>query len=126
MRIKNIIITFCLLTFVFLGCKKEAGIGGKKTITGSVTYKNGTSTVFEKANNAMVHIAYGTKTSTTTYNQTVIVDEKGEYHFDGLRKGDYFITAEFTDEHGFKYTTGGYGVTVNNKKENLNVDIKLQ
>ena len=52
----------------------------------------------------------------------------GTYHYKYAsgREGDYFITAEFTDEHGFTYSTGGYGVTVNNKKEKLAVDIELQ
>lgn len=126
MNIKNCIIAFFLLVLVVPSCKKKAGIGGKKTIDGTVTYKNGVSSAFEKANTAIVHIAYGTKSATSSFDQSVVVDAAGTYHFDGLRKGDYFITAEFTDEHGFTYTTAGYGVTVNNKKEKLTVDIKLQ
>lgn len=126
MSIKNITIVFLLFVLIFPACKKKAGLGGKKTIYGTVTYKNGATSAFETANTAMVHIAYGTKNATSDYDQTVVVDEAGTYHFDNLRKGDYFITAEFTDEHGFKYTTGGYGVTVYNKKEKLAVDIKLQ
>lgn len=126
MNIKNCIIAFFLLVLVVPSCKKKAGIGGKKTIDGTVTYKNGVSSAFEKASTAIVHIAYGTKSATASFDQSVVVDAAGTYHFDGLRKGDYFISAEFTDEHGFKYTTAGYGVTVNNKKEKLTVDIKLQ
>ncbi len=126
MNIKNITTIFMLLVFLFSACKKKSGIGGKKTIYGTVTYKNGVTSTFEKANTAMVHIAYGTKTFTSAYDQTVVVDEAGTYHFDGLRKGDYFITAEFTDEYGFKYISGGYGVTVNNKKDKLAVDVELQ
>jgi hypothetical protein len=126
MGVKNSIIVFFMCLFVLSACKKNAGIGGQKTIYGTVTFKNGVTSTFEKANTAMVHIAYGTKTSTTEYDQTVVVDEVGAYHFDGLRKGDYFISSEFTDEHGFKYITAGYGVTVNNKKEKLAVDIVLQ
>ena len=126
MSAKNSIIIFILLVLVFAGCKKKAGIGGKKTIVGTVTYKNGVSSAFENANTAIVHIAYGTKNATSSFDQSVVVDESGSYHFDGLRKGDYFITAEFTDEHGFKYVTGGYGVTVNDKKDKLTVNIELQ
>ena len=115
-----------VLVLVLPACKKKAGIGGKKTIYGTVTYKDGATSAFEIANTAVVHIAYGTKSSTSNYDQTVVVDETGNYHFDGLTKGDYFISAEYTDEHGFTYTTAGYGVTVNNKKEKLAVDIQLQ
>ena len=123
---KQIITAFMVLVLVFPACKKEAGIGGKKTIYGSVTYKNGASSAFENASTAIVYIAYGTKSTTSSFDQSAAVDETGAYHFDGLRKGDYFISAEFTDENGFTYTTAGYGVTVNNKKEKLAVDIKLQ
>ncbi len=126
MSIKNITIAFLFLVLVFPACKKKSGLGGKKTIYGTVTYKNGATSAFETASTAMVHIAYGTKNATSDHDQTVVADETGVYHFDGLRKGDYFISAEFTDEHGFKYTTSGYAVTVNNKKEKLTVDIELQ
>lgn len=126
MSMKNSIVIFFLLLLVFSACKKKAGIGGQKTIYGNVTYKNGATSSFEKANTAIVHIAYGTKSTTTNYDQTVAVDEDGAYHFDGLKKGDYFISAEYTDVHGFSYTTAGYGVTINNKKEKLALDIKLQ
>ena len=126
MNKKNISIAFLFLVLLFPACKKEAGIGGKKTIYGTVTYKNGATGVFEIANAATVHIAYGTTTYNSAYDQTVVVDVDGTYHFDGLRKGDYFISAEFSDEHGFKYVTSGYSVTVNNKKEKLILDIKLQ
>lgn len=126
MSAKNSIIIFILLVLVFAGCKKKAGIGGKKTIYGTVTYKNGVTAAFENANTAIVHIAYGTKNATSSFDQSVAVDEAGSYHFDGLQKGDYFITAEFTDEHGFKYITAGYGITINYKKDKLAVDIELQ
>lgn len=114
------------MVLLFPACKKEAGIGGKKTIYGTVTYKNGATGAFEIANAATVHIAYGTTTYNPAYDQSVVAGVDGTYHFDGLRKGDYFISAEFSDVHGFKYVTGGYSVTIKNKKEKLTVDIKLQ
>ena len=126
MRIKDSLIVFFLLMFVFSACKKKAGIGGKKTIDGIVTYKNGATSTFEKANAAMVHIAYGTKNATSNYNQTIVADDQGAYHFDGLNKGDYFITANYTDANGFKYSSSGYGLTVNNNKDRLTIEFKLQ
>ena len=126
MNMKNIFVVFVFLVLLFPACKKEAGIGGKKTITGTVTYKNGATAVFEIANAATVHIAYGTTTFSSAYDQSVVAGVDGTYHFDGLKKGDYFISGEFTDVHGFKYVTGGYSVTVKDEKEKLIVDIKLQ
>ncbi len=126
MKLKNIFNAFIFLVLLFPACKKEAGIGGKKTITGTVTYKNGAAGAFETANAATVHIEYGTTTYNSAYDQSVAADSDGNYHFDGLRKGDYFISAEFTDIHGFKYATGGYSVTVKNNKDKLTVNIELQ
>ncbi len=126
MNIKNISIAFLFLMLLFPACKKEAGLGGKKTITGTVTYKNGVTGVFEIANAATVHIVYGTTTHNSDYDQSIVANVDGTYHFDGLRKGDYFISAEFTDEHGLKYVTEGYSVNIKNKKEKLKMDIKLQ
>jgi hypothetical protein len=117
---------FIFLVLIVSACKKEAGIGGKKTISGTVFYLNGATGSMEIANGAIVMICYGTKSSASDYDQTVLSDADGKYHIDGLRKGDYFITAEFTDAHGFTYTTAGYGVTVENKKDNLALDIDLR
>lgn len=123
---RNIFFAFIFLVVIASSCKKEAGIGGKKTISGTVHYKNGATGTMEIANGATVMISYGTKTYSTTYDQTLLADSNGEYHIDGLRKGDYFFSAEFTDVNGFKYTTAGYGVTVENKKDDLTLDIDLQ
>lgn len=115
-----------LLVLTAPSCKKEAGIGGKKTISGIVHYKDGATGAMEIASGATVMICYGTTTYNSAYDQILLADANGSYHIDGLRKGDYFISAEFTDVHGFKYTTAGYGVTVKNKKEELTLDIDLQ
>ena len=122
----NIFFAVIFLVLIASSCKKEAGIGGKKTISGTVHYKNGATGAMEIANGATVMICYGTKTYSSAYDQTLFTDANGEYHIDGLRKGDYFFSAEFTDVHGFKYTTAGYGVTVENKKDNLTLNLDLQ
>lgn len=117
---------FAFLVLVGVSCKKEAGIGGNKTISGKVLYLNGATNSMEIANGAAVMISYGTQSSSSVYDQTVLANTNGEYHFDGLRKGDYFVTAEFTDANGFRYTTAGYAVTAANKKETLTLDINLR
>ena len=123
---KNILSALLFLVLLFPACRKEAGIGGKKTITGTVHFKNGATGMYEIASGATVNIAYGETTYSSTFDQTLQADVNGVYHFDGLRKGDYFISAEFTDTHGFKYTTAGYSVSIEKKKGSLTVDIDLQ
>ena len=123
---KNSYCVFILLVLFVSACKKEAGTGGKKTISGTVYYLNGATNSLEIANGAKVMICYGTKSASTNYDQTILADADGKYHIDGLRKGDYFITAEFTDTNGFTYTTAGYGVTAENKKDDLSLDINLK
>ena len=125
MSLTTRIVAFFLLVLLFSSCKKKPGTGGQKTIYGSVSYKNGSTSTFEKANAAMVHISYGTKNSTSNYDQTIVADEEGSFHFDGLKKGDYFISADYTDQNGFNYSTGGYAITINNKKDKLAVNIEL-
>lgn len=123
---KNISYVFIFLVLLAASCKKEAGIGGKKTIAGTVYYLNAATNAMEVAADAKVMIAYGTASASTDYDQTLLTGADGKYHIDGLKRGDYFITAEFTDAHGFTYTTAGYRVTVENKKDQLELDIELR
>ncbi|TAL60966.1 MAG: carboxypeptidase regulatory-like domain-containing protein [Bacteroidetes bacterium] len=108
------------------GCKKEAGVIGKKIISGVVYYKNGVSGADDPAPSAIVFITYGATEATGSYNQTTTTNSNGEYKIKGLQKGNYFVTAEYTDTHGFKYATYGYAVQINNKKSELKLDIRLQ
>ena len=110
----------------FTSCKKDAGMIGKKEITGTVTYKNGATGTNDAAANALIHIAFGTKDATTTYDQTVASGTDGKYLITGLAKGDYFITAEYTDGNGVYYTTAGYSLTIGDPKAALTLDITLQ
>ena len=123
---KKILCVLLFLVLLFPACRKEAGIGGKKTITGTVHFKNGATGMYEIATGATVNIAYGETSYSSTFDQTLQADVNGVYHFDGLRKGDYFISAEFTDSHGFNYSTSGYSVTIESKKGSLTLDIDLQ
>ena len=117
-----------LLTGIFftMGCKKEAGIIGKKVVKGTVYFKNGVTGTNDPAASAVVYVTYGATVASSCYNQTTTTDAGGEYIIKGLQKGDYFITADYTDSHGFKYTTPGYAVTIQNKKNELQLDIVLE
>jgi hypothetical protein len=126
MRTRKIILLLCVMTAVSLSsCRKDAGVSGKK-ISGTVFYKNGVTGNYEYAPSAQVNIAYGTTQPTNYFNQTVLSDVNGTYRIEGLNKGDYFISAWFTDANGFQYTTPGYTVSVRNKKDEITLDIMLQ
>lgn len=126
MKSIKFITSILLLVSVLIvsSCKKDAGPIGQKEINGTITYKTGTTS--NTAVNAFVHIAYGTKDATTTFDQTVVADKDGKYTIVGLAKGDYYITAEYTDTYGALYTSPGFGVTIGDPKTALTVDITLQ
>ncbi len=126
LEIKKILSLLFVCILLVAGCKKEAGLEGKKIVSGVVYYQNGVSGTQDPAASAIVFISYGETTSTGSYDQTTTTNSSGEYAVKGLQKGDYFITSEFTDAQGFKYSTPGYAVTINNKKSSLNLDIHLE
>jgi hypothetical protein len=127
----NVIFVFVLvaIAMIFLvvsGCKKEPGPGGKNTITGSVVFKNGDTGNNDAAPFAAVSIAYGVKEVTGNFDQTILADAEGKFTIEGLHKGDYYITASYTDSHGFRYVSAGYGITFESRKKTLEVNIELQ
>lgn len=116
-----------LLAALFLNaCKKEAGPGGKNTISGTVVYKNGVTGSNDAAGMATVRIAYGTNEATESFNQTILTDETGKFKIEGLNKGKYFIKASYSDGNGFAYSNPGYGINIENKKKNIEVTITLE
>lgn len=127
MKISRTIFFACVMWLVIAGaCKKQAGPGGKNTISGSVVFKNGVTGNNDAAPMATISIAYGTDEPTTTFNQTILAGDDGKYSFDGLKKGKYFVKASYTDEHGFNYSDAGHGIYFLNNKKNLTVDITLE
>lgn len=111
---------------LFGACKKEAGPGGKNTIKGTVQFKNGVSGNNDAAPRAEISIAYGSNSSTSSFDQTILADSDGTYKFEALRKGDYFIKATFTDEYGFKYSNAGSIVNFNHRKKEAEVNMVLE
>ncbi len=120
------IICVLILALFFAGCKKEAGPGGKNTISGTVVYKNGVSGTNDAAGMATVRIAYGTNEATESFDQSILADESGKFKIEGLNKGKYFIKATYSDGNGFAYSTPGYGITIENKKKNIELNITLE
>jgi hypothetical protein len=124
--LKTIFFFLLFITALIAGCKKEEGIVGKKVVTGTVFFKNGVTGTNDPAVSAIVCITYGATESTGTYDQTTTSNSEGIFTVKGLQKGNYYITADYTDIHGFRYTTPGYSITINNKKSELNLDIVLE
>lgn len=120
------IICVLVLVLFFVGCKKEAGPGGKNTISGTVVFKNGVSGTNDAAGMATVRIAYGTNEATESFNQTILTDAAGKFKIEGLNKGKYFIKASYQDGNGFNYSNPGYGITIENKKKTIEVNIILE
>jgi len=121
-----ITLSFLMLIALISSCKKDAGVGGKNSISGVISFKNGVSGNNDSAPMAWVSIAHGTNEATSSFNQTILTDANGNYKIEGLNKGSYFIKAGYTDTNGFIYTNDGVGVIFENKKKNLEVNIILE
>ncbi len=128
MKAKFYIVISVMIFAIFIAgaCKKEAGTGGKNTLSGTVLYKNGASSNNDVAKGASVYIKFGTLEATSEFDQTILTDESGRFNLGGLQKGDYFLRSEYTDANGFKYVTPGFAVTIKNKKEAITVDMTLE
>lgn len=119
------LLIFSLLVF-FGACKKEAGPGGKNTISGTVSYKNGVTGGNSIAANATIYIYYGTLSAGSEYDQAILTDANGKYSFKALHKGKYFIKVDYRDANGFYYSAPGYAIELKNKKNNLEINITLE
>lgn len=120
---KTLKISFILLfisVFAITSCTKDEGFEGTNTIKGKVTL-NGAAT-----SGALVHIAFGTKSETTTFDATTITDASGNYKFEGLQKGDYFIDAEYTTNLNILLSSGGAAVTLGGTKGEITVDLTVE
>ncbi len=86
-------ILFSIVIFLFVGCKKEAGVGGDASINGKVFSKHYNSTFTTLLNqdycpDTYVYIVYG---ANINYGQRIKTNYKGEFEFKYLYKGDYHI-----------------------------------
>ena len=119
------IAAFCMF-ITGIGCKKEAGPGGKKAIVGNIYYKNAVSGHNEFAPSARIFVSYGTTDPSAAADLIILADGSGYYKIEGLNQGDYFIKADFTDGVGFKYTTPGFAFNIKNKKRGRKLDMVLE
>jgi hypothetical protein len=113
------VLSVMLLTMV-VSCKKDPGFEGKSKIYGTVTYPEGS------ASYAIVQIKFDATSATESFDYTAASDAAGNYSFNQLSKGDYFIDATFTNNKGFVFNTPGYHVKIGGNKEEVEVNIALQ
>lgn len=106
--------------FMFTACsEEEVGLDEGVSISGKVTYTDG------NAAGAFVYIAYGTAEATTDFDQVTVADENGNYHFDGLNNGDYYVDAVYTNEFGMDFNTPGFHVFIGGASDKVALDIDL-
>lgn len=105
------------------GCKKDPGLGGKAHIEGHVEHHESPVT------DAVVSIWYGadSKPESQADDQRSVNDE-GEFEFENLTKGDYYLYAygTVTDSTGVENLEGGVSVTIDKKSGDFEADIHLE
>ena len=120
MKTNHTILAFLvLITFGMASCTKEPGFEGKAVIKGKVSYVLGT------ADKAVVSIKFDASAPTTEYDYRTVTDSSGNYRFEALSKGDYYLNAEYMDMHGMKFSSGGFHVKIGDSKGEVTVDFLL-
>jgi hypothetical protein len=121
MKAINILGLFALVLVLALSaCKKENDFGGAAKIEGKVTL-NGAAVP-----NAFVYLAFNATDKTSERNASSLTDSDGHYVFGGLLRGNYYVTAEYTNSAGMKFTSGGSKVTIGDKKGTVTADLTLE
>ena len=109
-----------MLVFAFTACKKENDFGGAAKIQGKVTLNSA------PVKNAFVYLSFNATDKTTEHNASTVTDADGHYLFGGLLRGNYYVTAEYTNSAGMKFTSGGAKVTIGDKKGDVTADLTLE
>ncbi|MBX7093083.1 MAG: hypothetical protein K1X56_00055 [Flavobacteriales bacterium] len=107
----SILFLFIISVFVY-SCEKGPGKGGKAKI--NVTCINGLSNMPY----AQLKIKYGASSypgQNVSYDENATCDYTGDYTFDNLKRGDYYVYAYTTDSTGNVALEGGAHVLINNK-----------
>jgi hypothetical protein len=118
--IKNIALIAIVILLGLTSCKKTNDFGGSATIKGNVTLKG------VSVSKAVVYLTFNATAASSTHNATTITDESGNFTFGGLLRGDYFVTAEYTNASGQTFTSGGGHATIGDKKGTVTADLTVQ
>lgn len=133
----------CKICFVFLSCvillgcrKNESASGGKASINGFVELTGIVNGVYVNSarinRNTVVYIKYDATsfpgTDPSQYDNQQTVDSKGNFNFQLMFKGSYYLyaTGDYFDASGYYYqVAGGTQVNINTRKATLNYDIAV-
>lgn len=116
-----ILMVMILVGFMTQSCsKEEAGFNGDKTMVGKVTYPDGA------ASGAHVTIKFNADNATTDYDYITVADKDGNYKFQRLAPGNYYVTATYTCDKGMNFQSGGSKVTVGTTAEEVRADLVLE
>lgn len=114
-----------ILVLSISSCSKDAGFGGNSTIKGNVTNAAGTAVT-----GAVVSLSFGATAPTTTVNYTTLTDASGNYSFNDLEPGNYFVTASYTDYvdqgQSIALQSGGATVKLGGNKSTATVNLTVQ
>ena len=114
-----------VLALSISSCSKEAGFNGNSTITGNVTNSAGTA-----LSGAVISINFGATAPTTTFNYSTTTDANGNYSFNDLQKGNYYVSGTYTSylDQGQNVVlhTGGAVVNLGGNKSSATVNLVLQ
>jgi len=111
-----------LLMTVLLACKQEAGTGGKARIRGQVQHHEAAIPF------ASVYIHYGSNDIPTAgYQDSTRADAQGNYTFQNLQKGKYYIYSIGFDANWSPPSTvfGGMPTQVYQRKEDVILNIPV-
>lgn len=106
--------------FMMTSCSEEVGLDEGTTIKGNVEYMDGV------AAGAQVFLTYGATEATADYDQVTVADADGNYHFDGLNNGDYFIDAKYTTPQDIEFNSPGFLVTIGGENDAIIIDFDLE
>lgn len=123
MKFSSIITLSMLCVAMLAGCKKEAGTGGKASISGQVLHHS------RPIPHAVVYIKYGASelpgTEASDFDDSFTADANAEYEITDLRKGDYYLYSIGFDEAIQEEVVGGIPVEIAEKKEELKANIPV-
>ena len=121
--LSSITISMILLFFVFsTGCTKEPGPGGRAHVHGNVEYNE------VHLANAFVYIWYDATSVSdhhSGWDDQAITNGHGEFEFEDLTKGDYYLYAEGDDLNGIE-REGSTVVSVTKKSGEFETHIELE
>jgi hypothetical protein len=121
---KNTIVLCLLIASTFIGCKKDAGLGGSANIAVFPEHHG------KNIPNSTAYIKFNSKEAPASLSEYDLVESASSnhpdhIHFDGLKPGDYFIYCVGYDSAISEICKGGMPYTIEKKDKSKAVDLKV-